>query len=149
VPQAKGKLAAMTKAKPKAKPKPAKAAPVVVATPVELKASPNYLDLVGLVANLTLVGLIAFQLWGKPSDKPTPPKGEFATFEERIRAEVWGEGARKARHGEFKDARAALVWMKDRWPAVEGEVFAANDKEEAIAGQDLDALAALWERWSK
>jgi len=140
----------VTKAKPKAKPRPAKAAPVVAKTvTIEPDARHHYLSLGGVVADLVIIGLFTFQLWNNQSDKPTPAKGEFATFEKRIRAEVWGEGARKIRHGEFKDARAAHGWMKDRWPAVEGEVFAANDKEEAIAGQDLDALATLWERWSK
>jgi hypothetical protein len=138
----------MTKAKPKAKPRPAKAAPVVVETPQPVQ-SRRWADSVAAVSSLASVALLAFMLWGNQGDKPTPPKGEFATFEQRIRTEVWGEGARKAKHGEFKDARDALKWMQDRWPAVEGEVFAPNDKEEAIAGQDLDALAALWERWSQ
>lgn len=81
--------------------------------------------------------------------QPAPVKGEFATFEKRIRADVWGKGSEKIRLKDFENTRQALDWMKAEWPKVEGEVFLPLDKEEAIAGQDLDALSALWERWSK
>jgi hypothetical protein len=134
----------MTKAKPKAKPNPpAKAA----AKPTEA-AKVDYVGLTGLVANLIVLGLFAWPMLDRKRIDPTPDT-PFATFEQRIKAEVWGEAAAKIRRKEFKDARAAHAWLQAKWPEVEADSFLPVDAMEQEAGQDLDKLATVWEGLSK
>ena len=133
----------MTKAKTKAKPTP----PAKVAKPV-ISARLDYIGLTGLVANLLVLGLFAWPLLDRQKSEPSP-NTPFTTFEKRIRSEEWAAGATKIRMGDFKNAREARDWAEKQWVKIGGESFEPLDKEEAIAGQDLDSLAALWERWGK
>lgn len=98
------------------------------------------------LAALLAIASLMERTGGTVEPKPNTP---FVTFEQRIKAEVWAAAATKIRMGDFENARKARDWAEEQWVKVGGESFAPLDKEEAIAGQDLDALAALWERWSK